>query len=218
MAAGTVTINPIQSGSAGQRYQTDLTGYKQGHPIDNFALLNQHLESGKVSSSETMKMWPGMAIKETLNTDVANRFGNTIARATSIATITGFTVDSNATQMIQAPGQVPIVTPGMAMSFVRLGSKLRIPFPIDPSLISSLSNDIITLTDTEVTIDFDVTSATYGHIIAKGGGTSLATIGIKIWRIGYENSMIVTRGGAGNWDVVDSFVWDKAGSVAVLEV
>ena len=213
-----ITINPVQSGGAGQRYQTDLTGYKQGHPIDNFGLLNMHLESGQVSSSETMKMWAGMAIKETLNTDSANRFGNTIARATSIATITGFTVDTNATNMIQTPGQIPVVTPGMCLGFVRLGSKLRIPFPIDPALVSLLSNDIITLTDTEVTIDFDVTSATYGHVIAKGAGVSLATIGIKIWRLGYENSTIVARGDVGNWDVVNSFVWDKAGSVAVLEI
>ena len=93
-----------------------------------------------------------------------------------------------------------------------------IPIPIDPALISSLSGDIITLTDTEVTIDFDVTSATYGHVIAKGAGVSLATIGIKIWRLGYENSTIVARGDVGNWDVVNSFVWDKSGSVAVLEI
>lgn len=218
MAAGTITINPVQSGSAGQTYKTDFTGYKQGKPIDNFALLNQFLESGKVSTSETMKMWAGVAIKETINTDSTNHFGNTIARATTVASITGFTVESSQTQMIQAPGQVPVVTPGMAMGFVRLGTKLKIPFPIDPALISSLEGDTIKLTDTAVTIDLDVTSATYGSIIAVGGGTSLATLGIKLWRIGYQNSVTVERGASGNWDVVDDFIYNYSGSVAVLEI
>ena len=216
--SGLISINPIQQGSAGIRYHDRLSGYIQGDPVDNLNLLQQFLESGKVAATETMKMWAGTAIKETLEISTAAHFGNTIARATSIANITGFTVSSEQIQRITPPGQAPIVTPGMTMGFARLGTGLKIPFPVDPALISSLSGDKIDMTETEVTIDFDVTSATYGHIIAKGGGTSLATKGIKFWRIGYENSWTVIRGAAGNWDVVDSFVWDKTSSVIVLEI
>jgi hypothetical protein len=136
-----VTFNPMAVGSFGGNFQIDSGGYVQGDYIQDPA-IRFSLATGVVASTETLPMHGGVAITETLGSSV---LGNTLARATSDAGITGFTVFNQAHNGILLQGngfQVPLNFGGQTMSFFRLGSGARIPVACDPALTSLIGGSV----------------------------------------------------------------------------
>ena len=135
------TINPFVTTNSLGSFSVQSNGYIQGMSMSEPSIRNS-LSGGNIAQSETLPMWGGVGIYENLVSDSVT--GPTIGRATSLATLTGFSVFDQATSFVSTPqSPVPLGSNGQTASFYRLGSGAHIPLAIDPSLIS-LSGGLIT--------------------------------------------------------------------------
>jgi hypothetical protein len=134
---GSITgFNPMATTNANGLFGVQSDGYTQGvahdSPATRFALAG-----GYLASTETLPMWGGVAISESLSPATSNgHMGNAISRATLVANITGFSVFNQGHNGINWPqSQVPTIQSGMTSMFYRLGSGARIAVACDPSLV-----------------------------------------------------------------------------------
>ena len=135
------TINPFVTTNSLGSFSVQSNGYIQGMSMSEPSIRNS-LSGGNIAQTETLPMWGGVGIYENLVSDSVT--GPTIGRATSLATLTGFSVFDQATSFVSTPqSPVPLGSNGQTASFYRLGSGAHIPLAIDPSLIS-LSGGLIT--------------------------------------------------------------------------
>lgn len=215
-----ITIDPSQTRTGGTLFRSDLRGYVQGKPNDSWSGLPAALNSGYIDDAESLPMYQGAPVSLITKPTLDSRFGLVLKRATDVDEIDGFTVETLNNHAISTPtGTVPLGISGKTFNYVRLGSRAKVPLPLDPALVSSLYGKRINLSDIALSIDFDVTSATYGHVIAKGAGIDLNTLGIKVIDFAYANSKTIVRADSGlDWDKNTAFVWDNEGSVILLEV
>lgn len=142
-----VGFNPMAVQTAPGFFGVQSDGFTQGIALDDPAVRYQ-LAGGQVASTETLPMWGGLAITESViasNTNTAaGSFGNLLTRASSNANITGFTVFNQGHNAINWPeNQVPVAGTNMTMNFYRLGSLARIPLAADPSLVATLATGSI---------------------------------------------------------------------------
>ena len=153
MAAPAVTFNPYVQISAAGMFNIESDGFIVGmaepDPAARFAL-----SGGWLASAETLPMFGGIAINESVpqerppitRSDIA--LGGIIARATTLAagagTTTGFSVfDQNYAAINTPQSPVPTVGSGGLVNFYRLGSGARIALAIDPALVT-LEGGLIT--------------------------------------------------------------------------
>lgn len=143
----TVGFNPMAVQNAPGFFGVQSDGFTQGIALDDPAVRYQ-LAGGQVASTETVSMWGGLGITESViasnGNTAAGSFGNLLTRASSVANITGFTVFNQGHNAINWPeNQVPVAGTNMTMNFYRLGSLARIPLAADPSLVASLATGSI---------------------------------------------------------------------------
>jgi hypothetical protein len=135
-----MTPNPYQTYSATGTFGVQSSGYMQGMTQDD-PVTRYALAQGNLSLSETFPMWGGLAIQELIPLAVANQsLGPVIARATTLATTTGFSVFDQNFAAVQVPGssQVPLTNLGGSVMFYRLGSRARLAVAIDSAFAASI--------------------------------------------------------------------------------
>lgn len=138
---GNVSINPFTTTNQVGSFGVKSDGYIQGFAMGEPAIRNS-LAGGVIASTETLPMWGGVAIYENIN--ASSVLGPNIGRATTNASITGFSVFDQSTSWVNTPqSPVSLGSAGQTASFYRFGSQMHIPLAIDPSLIS-LSGGLIT--------------------------------------------------------------------------
>ncbi|MES2048862.1 MAG: hypothetical protein V4447_10705 [Pseudomonadota bacterium] len=137
-------INPMAVTNAAGFFGVQSDGFTQGVAHDDPAVRYQ-LAGGFLSAAETLPMWGGVAITESLPVSGNNgHYGPSITRAATTAAITGFSVFNQSHNAINSPeNQVPILASGMTVNFYRLGSLARIPLAADPSLVAALATGSI---------------------------------------------------------------------------
>lgn len=144
-----VSLNPMQASFASGTFSTQSDGLIQGVAYDDPA-VRYALAVGTLGTTDTMPMWGGVAINELIpqpGIDIS-----TIQRATSIATIIGFSVVNQAHNWLTTPqNPVPIATTGMSVSYFRIGSGARIAVKCDPTLASLDGGNVVQ----QVTWDFN---------------------------------------------------------------
>lgn len=194
-----ISFNPMATSNASGMFYTDSSGLVQGeYQFD--PVSRQYISGGYVASTETNPMWGGIAIQEVLPLATATAaIGGSISRATTVATITGFTVSTQMSNAIVTPGSsnVGVVSVGQSVQFARLGSGLRLVVQCDPTLVD-LDGTIIT---SQVAWDF-----TNQKLIAYTTGTALP---VKILQVQSGNSKTVSYS-SGN------ATWVNNGTAAVI--
>jgi len=191
---GGITINPgVQTNFPGT-FSVKSDGYIQGLFEDDPA-VRYALSGGTLATTETLPMWGGIGISETIPNDATQdvSLGGIIARATAAGNLTGFSVfNQNASAIITPQSNVPLVTNGMNVNFFRMGSGARIAVKCDPTLAASLvGGDLI-----NVAVEWDYTNEL---LIPHGAGTAIP---VKVLNVQNGNSKTVTfNGGTGfaNW-------------------
>lgn len=135
--AGNMSFNPYLTTNAAGSFSVQSDGYVQGAAQDDPSIRNL-LAGGVLASTETLPMWGGVAISESIAAATANNsLGGNIARATALTNLTGFSVLNQAHNWVNSPqSQAPSAGVGMMVPFYRLGSGARIAVAMDPSLVS----------------------------------------------------------------------------------
>jgi hypothetical protein len=142
-----MNINPaIMTNAAGSfSIHSDgvICGTAYPDPATRFALAG-----GILDDTETLPMWGGVAIDETIpSTGIASprpELGGHIKRAVDDAHISGFSVYDQNYAAINAPqSQAPQTGPGGFVAFYRLGCGQRVALELDPALATSLEGDPI---------------------------------------------------------------------------
>jgi hypothetical protein len=219
-----ITFNPYVTTNAAGTFSVDTDGYIQGTALNDPSVRNQ-LAGGFVSNAESVPMWGGIGISETI-TPVGGvlppkaEYGGRITRATSLTRtssggLTGFTVFDQAHAMVNTPqSPVPLAASGMSVNFYRLGSRARIAVACDPSLIS-LDGQII---GSQVSWDFfsqrlqpyvasgateAVTSMTWSA--TNGGQVAVVMASASIYKLGDTiNVSGVTNTGSGDVALINT--------------
>lgn len=143
MAANSVGFNPNVTTNAAGLFLVQAQGLYGGTFIENPETLFK-LASGVLASSETLPMWGGVALEETIAVGGFDVRGNQIVRAADQAHLTGFSVFNQNGAAINSPqSPVPVTLSGGQVNFFRLGSGALLALPIDPALVS-LDGGIIT--------------------------------------------------------------------------
>lgn len=184
----TVTLNPLVTTNALGSFSTYSDGVVQGTAFDS-PNTRFNLAGGILATAETVPMWGGIAISELIPPTTSNGvLGSTIARATALANITGFSVFDQAHNGLTTPqSPVPLFASGMGINFYRLGSGARLALQIDPALVS-LDGGLITQN-----VSWDYAN---GKIIAYDGSNKLP---VTIQKIIVSNCKIVSyNAGTGN--------------------
>jgi len=141
--SNSVSLQPMLTSNAAGGFSAQSEGYVQGVALDDPAIRNA-LSMGPLLSTETLPMWGGVALAEYLAAGQGNSLGNSIARATLVANITGFSVFNQASAWINTPqSNVPTAGAGQSIPFYRLGSGARIAVACEPTL-GSLNAGLIT--------------------------------------------------------------------------
>ena len=146
-----LSANYVNTTNAAGTFNVESSGWVQGMFIDDPAIRNE-LASGVLAMTETLPMWGGVGISETItpvgtysppsSLPPVGALGGWISRATNVTTgaagqLTGFSVFNQAYGMvITTASPVPLAGSGMQVNFFRLGSGARIAVACAPSLVS----------------------------------------------------------------------------------
>jgi hypothetical protein len=137
---------PYATTNAPNSFSVRSGGYVQGVYQDDPANRYQ-LMTGTLSANSAGPIWGGMPISESLapSTNYNRTLGGTVAQATTVTNITGFSVFNNAYAYPGSPSSpVPIAgATGMTVAFFRMGCGIQIPVAMDASLVS-LNGGLIT--------------------------------------------------------------------------
>ena len=174
-----ISFNPIQTTVAAGSFNITADGYIQGTALNDPAIRNA-LAGGYLASTETLPMWGGVGISETIPNSNA---GPALIRATSLTQtsaggLTGFTVFDQASAMITTPqSPVPLAGSLMSVNFYRLGSGARIAVDCDPTLVN-LQTQIISK---QVSWDFTAQRLVpYLGTLTISSGTYNTTTGVIV--------------------------------------
>ena len=199
-----ININPgIQTNFPGT-FSVQSDGYIQGVYMDDPA-VRYALAGGTLDTGETLPMWGGVAIGETIpnpaNQDVS--LGGIIARATDYTDLTGFTVfNQNGSAIVTPQSSVPLVAVGMNTNFFRLGSGARIAVKCDATLAAALiGGDLI-----NVAVSWDFTNQ---QLVAF----STTALACKVLNVQAGNSKTVS------YDSGTGFAtWVTNGTCALIQI
>ncbi len=171
MAANSVAFNPNATTNAAGLFNVQAAGLYAGTFIESPETWYK-LAAGVLAASETLPMWGGVGIEETIPTVGSDVRGTQVTRAADGAHLTGFSVFNQNGAAINSPqSPVPVTLSGGQVNIARLGSGMMVALAIDPTLIS-LDGNIIT---TPVSWDY-----TAQRIVAYDG---VAALPIKILSI-----------------------------------
>jgi hypothetical protein len=194
MAVANIQFNPyIQTTAAGMfTIESDgfIVGTAMPDPSARFAL-----SGGTLAAAETIPMFGGVAISENIPYEPSATprpvvpLGGIIARATTYANLTGFSVfDQNFAAVNTPQSPVPTVGNGGLVNFYRLGSGIRVALQIDPTLITLegglinaqvswdfTNNKIIAFSTTALAVKILAIKATGCMVPSYSAGTGLTT-------------------------------------------
>lgn len=173
----TLNVNPLPTTNAAGTFIITTAGYIVGTALNDPA-VRFALAGGILGPNETLPMWGGVGIAETVTpVSATNPFplpnlGGYITRATQIAaaaagTLTGFSVFDQAHAMINTPqSPVPLSLNGMQVNFYRLGSGARIPVAIDAAFAAGLLGGTISANaswdfNDQILESYDASTPTY---------------------------------------------------------
>lgn len=157
MAAPAFSFNPYVQTSAAGMFTIESDGFVVGTAMPDPS-TRFHLAGGWLAAAETLPMFGGVAIAESIPTERSTApatptrpdisLGGVIARATTLAagagSVTGFSVfDQNYAAVNTPTSPVPTVGSGGLVNFYRLGSLARVALAIDPALVT-LEGGLIT--------------------------------------------------------------------------
>lgn len=221
-----LTFNPVVTTNAFGSFNVQTSGFIQGFALDQPA-VRYGLSGGILATSETLPMWGGLPIVESIPTpSVTNprpELGGIITRATAMtgAGITGWSVFDQQYAAINSPqSDVPLVGTGGQVNFYRSGSGARIAVACDASLVST-EGDAINLASTwqwnfkggflqpyTATATVSITSMTWAAtnggqiaIVASGAVPGVAAVGDMIFISGATST-----GTGGNAAVNGTFI------------
>jgi len=135
-----VTLFPYATNQPQDSFILQTQGLVQGCAYDDPS-TRMELANGTLNSNETLPMWGGVPIEELINVMGVNSegLGPSLKRATSQATITGWTVYNQASSMVIVPGNsAPVAGVGNGLLFYRYGTQARIAVQCDPALVAAL--------------------------------------------------------------------------------
>lgn len=157
----------MKQSSALGSFKISSEGYVQGFYFED-AMSRNFLRNGILATTETIPMWAGRPLKETLHAGTNNGvLGNTLSTPTTIAEIAGFSVANvGAAGIIWTQSNIPSYGVNQTIPYLRLGSQARIALPIDATLAATLLGGTIT---PDLAWDF-----VNNKIIAWSAGTKLA--------------------------------------------
>ena len=148
--SGTISFNPAATTNIASSFAVDSRGFIQGMAMDDPTVRNL-LKGGPLASTETIPMWPGVAIGTYIPAVGTEQLGSVVKRAVLNSGITGFSVGNQSANAIMTPGgTVPLLSVGQKVSFYDFGSNARIPLQIDPALVNQDGN----ITTTSFSWDF----------------------------------------------------------------
>lgn len=134
--ANSISIQPMATTNGLGTFYVQSEGLMQGSVYDDPA-VRFYLATGYLASTETLPMWGGVAITENITSITPPAIGNSIARATAVANITGFSCYNQANAFIVTDSaNAPSASAGMTIPYFRLGSGARLAVAADPSLVS----------------------------------------------------------------------------------
>lgn len=140
-----VSFNPGLTTSPQSTILKDSQGLMQGITQDDWN-SRAFLMSAVVGSGVTQPVWGGMAAGLTTNglgSGSSSNGGNkpVFAVPTTATGVQGFTIFDQGINMIQVPGNsVPISTAGMDIPIYLIGSRARVPVPVDSGSVSGLES------------------------------------------------------------------------------
>lgn len=141
-----LSFNPILTTNALGSFGIDWNGYIQGTALNDPA-VRYALAGGVLATTETIPMWGGVGIYENVPGVAGgplDSLGSLVGRATSIATLTGFSVfDQDHAALTTPQSPVPTMLSNMSVHFYRFGSGARLALQLAPSLVS-LDGGLIT--------------------------------------------------------------------------
>lgn len=150
----TISLNPGITTNAAGLFSVTEDGLVQGTMFDD-PVARYALSGGVLDPTETLPMWGGVGVFEKVplstagSSTASDTFGGYVGRATSVTAaaakqLTGFSVFNQGYNGIITPqSPVPLLSTGMGVNLLRLGSGARIAVAVDPVLIS-LDGGIIT--------------------------------------------------------------------------
>jgi len=190
----TATVGSVsmQTNTAAGLFQLVSEGFIQGMYEPDPAVRYQ-TKQGLLAASETLVMFGGVAISDTIPVATPGGIlGGTVARATTAAGISGFSISNNAYNGIITPtSPVPQMGSGMSVQFASLGSRLRVAVACAPSLAATLTSGTASST-TQVSWDFlnqqlVPYTPTYSNVTITGavwastaGGRTTFTVGTDL--------------------------------------
>ena len=134
--ANTIGFNPALTTNAAGSFSVRSDGLYQGVMLDSPTSLFQ-ITSGLIASTETLPMWGGVAIFESIPLSSPFPLGSTIGRATNAPAIAGFSIFNQAHNGVTSPqSNVPTFSGSQTTNYVRLGSQVRVSVACPASLAS----------------------------------------------------------------------------------
>lgn len=141
-----INNNYMNTTNAQGTFNISSTGFVQGMFMDDPATRNE-LAGGVLATTETLPMWGGVGINETINPNgtglvPAGNLGGFITRATNVTAgavgeLTGFSVFNQAYGMVISAGNpVPLAGSGMQVMFFRLHSNARVIVAAAPAIVA----------------------------------------------------------------------------------
>ncbi len=140
MATPAVSFNPALTTNFPGTFSVQSQGYVQGTFLDDPAVRFQ-LAGGFLANSETLPMWGGVGITESVPGVAAQAvaLGPSITRATGYSNLTGFSVFTQGNAMIMTPqSRVPTSGSYGAVNFFRFGSNARIVVACSSALAAAV--------------------------------------------------------------------------------
>jgi hypothetical protein len=141
--SGSITFNPYATTTPRNPFVQQTQGYYQGFAMDEPS-SRLWLRGGTLDVNETLTMWGGIPISQEIhnNGTGSEGLGPAVKRATTQASVTGFSVFNQASSMVIVPGNsVPLAGVGNYVSFYMGGSgQVRIAVKCDAALIAALTS------------------------------------------------------------------------------
>lgn len=148
----TLAFNPMAVTNGLNMFNTESIGFTQGDYQVN-PTSRTKLQAGQLASAETVPMWGGRPVKLYVPSTSGAAAGGSVASATVVADILGFTTFSQANGMVQsAQSPVPLAGSYMTVNYFELGSGVLLAVKADPSLAVALEGGLI---NTQVSWDFN---------------------------------------------------------------
>jgi hypothetical protein len=202
--SGTISFNPYLTNQPANSFLAPTQGYVSGTALDDPS-VRMELMGGTVNTGESIVMWGGVPISETINQTGtgSDLLGPTLKRATSTANTTGFSVFNQAGSMVQVPGaSVPVAAVGNYIPFFRLYSGIRLVVNCDPAIVAAITAGT-TLINTEV-LYWDVTN--YRITLVTSGGNWALPTHIQLLSTNTNSKTVAYASSAATWTTGDAAV------------